>query len=316
MAKGTQKAPAKSSATRSASVSAWQSARTPEARSESARKAAATRAVNRAAGSTAATPSDARRYVFTRTDGTKVRVSAAEKARREKLQAAALARKGLVRVETTRGPRFLPPAEAAKRKAAVERGRVRASLTRAESGLEPPTAPAAQEPPPAGPVRWQSSLTYIRGTDIGDLRAWLEDLLDAAEEDAKLDGVDPYATPWYVSGGMESESGLSSVFAVVADGTRGQRGSQVMKAAVTALADAAPGEGIDPRYADSARGRSQGRAAYPLDDAARAAAAAARAKFAGPKEEVRIETQITPVYPGDPAVPTTSSGDDDDEVPF
>jgi len=315
MAKGTQKPSPKSSETRAASVAAWQASRTPEQRSESARKAAETRAANRAAGRRTATSPDARRFVFTRTDGTKVRVSATEKARRDKLQAAALARKGLVRVETTRGPRFLPPAEAEKRRAAVERGRARVGA----AGGEPVPGPSfeqVQSPPFARPVRWVSSLTYIRGADVGDLRSWLEDLLDAAEEDARLDGADPYATPWYVAGGMESESGATSVFAVILIGSRGDRGNQIMKAAVAALAQAAPGESLDGRYGEAARGKSQGRASEPLNAEARAAVQAAREKFSGPREDVRIETEITPVYPGDPAVPTTDENREDEEVPF
>lgn len=311
MAKKTQRSTAKSSETRAASVAAWQASRTPEERAASARKAAETRAANRMERQTTPDKRDARRYVFTRSDGTKVRVTAAEKQRRTKLQAAALERRGLVRVDTSRGPRYLPPDEAERRAAAVQRGRAQAA--RRKEPTTPDVETLDQEAPP---IRWVSELTYIRGTDVGDLRSWLEDLLDAAEEDARLEGADPYAGPWYVSGGLESESGASSVFAVVVEGSRGERGGQIMKAAVAALAQAAPGESLDGRYGEAARGRSQGRAASPLDDEARAAVAAARARFSGPREDVRIETQIVPVYPGDPPIPTTSNGNDDDEVPF
>lgn len=319
MAKKTQKNTAKSSETRAASVAAWQASRTPEERVASARKAAETRAANRAAAPTREKAADARRYVFTRTDGTKVRVTGAEKARREKLQAAALERRGFVRVETSRGPRYLPPDEARRRQAAVERGREQARR-RARIAEPPDVAPRPIDEPPAReiePIRWVSDLTYIRGDGVGDMRAWLEDLLDAIEEDAALDGADPYATPWRVAGELEgiSASGAgASAFAVVVEGSRGERGNQIMKAAVAALARAAPAEGIDPKYTESARGRSRGRPAAPLDEEARAAAAAARAKFSGPREDVRIETRTVPVYPSDPILPT-SAPEDDDETP-
>lgn len=324
MAKKTQKTTPKSSETRAASVAAWQASRTPEERAASARKAAETRAANRMERAAPVDKGDARRFVFTRADGTKVRVTRAEKQRRERLQAAAFERRGLVRVETSRGSRYLPPDEAKRRAAAVELGRAQAARRKGPTQtprVETNEREAPRTPPPESPTqtRWVSELTYLRGDGIGDLRSWLEDLLDAAEEDAALDGADPYSTPWRVVGGMESASGVgsgSSSFAVLASGTRGERGNQIMKAAVAALAQAAPAEGIDPKYTEAARGRSRGRAAVPLDDEAKAAAAAARAKFAGPREDVRIETQVVPVYPDDPAMPTTDAGDDGEDFDF
>lgn len=75
------------------------------------------------------------RFVFTRLDGTKVRVPThKEKTRREKLQAAAARRQGLVPFETRRGTRWLPPAEVARREKLRDFGRGRSAFGAIEQG--------------------------------------------------------------------------------------------------------------------------------------------------------------------------------------
>jgi hypothetical protein len=311
MTKKPQKSRPKSSETRAASVAAFQAARTPEARSESARKAAATRAANRAAGTpTAKTGPGPARFVFTRLDGTKVRgLTRAEKERREKLQAASAARAGLIRVETTRGVRYLPPDQAARRVAAAERARAQAARRRA-----PPP------PPPQPPEPWNALVTYIRGgRAAGTFETFATDVVDAAEEEAALAGRDPYGEPWFLVISAETEAGAAVYTATIDGPTRQDRVRQVRGAAITAYKRADPAEYAQDYTPQTRRGAAPSK---PVDKEAQRIQEETRRKFetdsdaAEPTREVRIEAQISSIEARESYLSEGGQVDDFEDVPF
>jgi hypothetical protein len=315
MAKKAQKSKPKSSETRAASIAAFQAARTPEERSESARKAAATRAANRAAGApTAKAGPGPARFVFTRLDGTKVRgLTRTEKERREKLQAASAARAGLVRVETTRGVRYLPPEQAARRVAAAERARAQAVRRRG-----PPPQP--QPPPTALPEPWNALVTYIRGgRAAGTFETFATDVTDAAEEEAALAGRDPYGEPWFLVISAETEAGAAVYTATIDGQTRQDRIRQIRGAAITAYKRADPAEYAQDYTPQTRRGAAPSK---PADKEAQRIQEETRRKFeadsdaAEPTREVRIEAQVASIEAREEYVSEGWEIDDFEDAPF
>ena len=317
MAKKPQKSKPKSSETRAASVRAFQAARTPEARSESTRKAAATRAANRAAGAPAAKagPGPAR-FTFTRLDGTKVRgLTRAEKERREKLQAASAARAGLVRVETTRGVRYLAPDQAARRIAAAERARAQARRRRA-----PLPPPPLSPPPPPLPERWDAFVTYIRGgRAAGTFETFATDVADAAEEEAGLAGRAPYEEPWFLVLAAETEAGAAVYTATIDGPTRQDRIQQIRGGAITVYKRADPAEYAAEYTPQTRRGAAPSR---PADEEARKIQEETRRKFqedsdsAEPEREVRIEARVSSIEAREEYVSEGGQVDDFEDAPF
>lgn len=248
--------------------------------------------------------------MFTRLDGTKVRgLTRAEKERREKLQAASAARAGLIRVETTRGVRYLPPDQAARRVAAAERARAQAARRRA-----PPP------PPPQPPEPWNALVTYIRGgRAAGTFETFATDVVDAAEEEAALAGRDPYGEPWFLVISAETEAGAAVYTATIDGPTRQDRVRQVRGAAITAYKRADPAEYAQDYTPQTRRGAAPSK---PVDKEAQRIQEETRRKFetdsdaAEPTREVRIEAQISSIEARESYLSEGGQVDDFEDVPF